>query len=88
MMTLGRDQILEHALALPPDDRAFVADVLEQSLLKSGFATPEIEAAWVAEIQRRIEAYERGEMTAIPGDEAMDNIRKALAERRASRATP
>ncbi len=82
-MTTQRDDILEQALALPPVDRAIVADALEQSLCSDTFASPEIAAAWAAEVERRLAAYERGEMTAVDADVALKNIRKRLAERRA-----
>ena len=66
-MTL-REQILQDALALPPDDRAFVVDQLEQSLDKGGFASPEIAAAWAEEIGQRVAAYDRGEIQAEDAD--------------------
>ncbi len=81
-MTL-RDQIAQQALALPPEDREFLAELLERSLTIDGFATPELSAKWVAEITRRIEAYDRGEMNAVDGVTAMREIRKGLADRRA-----
>lgn len=84
-MTL-RDQLVEQALALPPEDRAFLADTLEQSLTHDGFATPEIAAAWAEEIERRIAAFDRGEVSAVPTDEALGNIRKRLEEYRERRA--
>jgi putative addiction module component (TIGR02574 family) len=59
---LNRDQVLEQALALGPDDRAVVVEALEQSLPDQGFANHEIAAAWAAEIERRAAAVERGEM--------------------------
>lgn len=78
-----RDEVLQRALALAPDDRAFVAEALEESLPPAEFATPEIAAAWSAEIDRRIAAYDRGETTAVSFDAALDHLRQALAERRA-----
>jgi putative addiction module component (TIGR02574 family) len=59
---LTRDEIVQQALALTPDDRAYVAELLERSLASGEFATPEIAAAWMAEIERRSEACDRGEM--------------------------
>lgn len=82
-----RDQIAEQALALPPEDRAFLADTLEQSLSHDGFATEEIAAAWSEEIERRIAAYDRGEVTVLPADVALDSIRKRLEEFRARKLT-
>lgn len=80
------DQILEQVLALPREERVVLADALEVSLSNDGFATPEIAAAWAVEIKRRLDAYERGEMTARPVDEVMEEIRTTLAERAARRA--
>lgn len=59
-----RDVVLQQALALDADDRAYIAEALEQSLSPSDFATPEIAEAWAAEIERRAAAYEQGEMPA------------------------
>jgi putative addiction module component (TIGR02574 family) len=56
-----REEIVQQALALSIEDRAYVADVLEQSLASRDFPTPEIAAAWAEEIERRAAAYERGE---------------------------
>ena len=62
---LNREQIAQEALALPPEDRTYLADVLEQSLTSGEFATSEIAAEWSAEIDRRIAAYDRGETAAV-----------------------
>jgi hypothetical protein len=51
-----RDEIAQQTLALPADDRAYVADVIEQNLTGGEFATAEIASAWAAEIERRIDA--------------------------------
>ncbi len=59
-----REEVAQQALTLPVEDRAYVADIIEQSLGRGEFATPEIAAAWMAEIERRAQAYERGETTA------------------------
>lgn len=80
---LNRDQIIEQALSLPPEDRAFVADAIDQSLADGGFASPEIEKAWAEEIERRLAAYDRGEIKAIDADMALDRLREKLAARRA-----
>lgn len=80
-MTL-RDQIAEQALALPPEDRAFLADLLEESLATEGFATPELASEWVAEVKRRVAAYDRGESEALDLKTAMQSMREKLHERR------
>jgi putative addiction module component (TIGR02574 family) len=77
-----RDQIAEQALALPPEDRAFLADLLEESLATEGFATPELASEWVAEVKRRLAAYDRGESDALDLKAAMQSMREELQSRR------
>lgn len=79
----GREHVLEEALALPPEDRAFLAERLEESLSHGQFATPEIAAAWTAEVDRRIAAYDRGEVQASDADPSIARMRSYLADHRA-----
>lgn len=83
---LLRDEIAQQALALPPEDRAYVADRLEGSLPDNGIPDAEIAAAWTREIERRVQAYDRRETTAVDFDAAMQEVRQALESRRAARA--
>ncbi len=83
---MQRDQIVEHALALSSEDRAYVADLLEQSLPETGFTSPEIADAWSREIDRRIAAYDRGETQAISFEAALQHARDAVEQRRNKRA--
>jgi putative addiction module component (TIGR02574 family) len=78
-----REQVLRDALALPPEDRVFVADHLEQSLSRGEFASPEISAAWNDEIERRLAAFDRGETQAADADTAVERMRRFLADHRA-----
>jgi len=82
-----RDQIIQQALALPPEDRKFVADLLAGSLPGGEFPTGEIADAWSKEIDRWIAAYNQGETTAVDFDTALDNVRQVLEAHRASKAT-
>lgn len=84
-MTL-RDQIIQQALALPPEDREYMADLLEGSLPFADFRTEQIADVWTREIDRRIAAYDRGETTAMDFDVALDNMRQALEAHRANNA--
>jgi putative addiction module component (TIGR02574 family) len=84
-MTL-REQVLQEALALPPEDRAFVVDRLDESLISGSFASAEIAAAWTAEIDRRILAYEQGELQAVDTDASIARMRDFLANHRARKA--
>ena len=80
-----REQVLHEALALAPEDRAFLAEQLEQTLSHEQFASPEIAAAWTAEIDRRIAAYERGELQASDADASIVRMRSYLSDHRARR---
>ena len=61
----NRDQIVEQALSLLPEDRAYMADAFGQTLTSGGFASPEIADAWLEEIERRLASYDRGEGRAM-----------------------
>jgi putative addiction module component (TIGR02574 family) len=78
----SREQILQDALALAPEDRVFVVNQLEQSLDQGGFASPEIAAAWAQEIGQRVAAYDRGEIQAEDADIVLRRMRHYLAEHR------
>jgi putative addiction module component (TIGR02574 family) len=60
-------ELEQQARALPPDDRARLAEVLLESLQ----ATPlsEVEAAWNREITERIAAYDRGDLQTISAED-------------------
>jgi len=62
------------ALALPAGDRARLAKVLIESLDQD----PEIEAAWNAEIRRRVAQVESGEVDLIPADEVFAAARRLI----------
>ncbi len=81
----NRDEIARAALTLPPEDRAYVADLLERSLDAESPPTPEIAEAWSKEIDRRIAAYDRGDTKAVDFDAALRHVRNALDERRRTR---
>ena len=71
-----RNEVLQQAMSLDVEDRAFVAEALEGSLQPTDFATPEIAAAWAKEIERRAEAFERGEMPADDWRIAIERLRQ------------
>ncbi|MCC9604745.1 addiction module protein [Blastopirellula sp. JC732] len=87
-MITPRDEIAQRAMALPPEDRQFLADMLEQSLPYGEFRTPEIAEAWSKELDRRIAAYDRGETNAVDFEAALANMRQALETHRSSKKTP
>lgn len=70
-----RDELAQQASALSIDDRAYLADVLEESLGQGEFATPEIAEAWKVEIERRVQAHERGELKSEDWQTVMQRLR-------------
>ena len=61
---MPRDEVVRHALDLDRDDRVYLIEALEHSLTLAPFTTRDFSAAWAAEIERRLTAYKRGEITA------------------------
>ena len=58
---------------LPRDERERLVDALLESLNEP--ASSELDAAWQAEIERRLSAYDRGEVAAIPAEEVFAKAR-------------
>jgi len=77
---LARDvaQVLEDALALPPEARAALAGSLLDSLETE--CDPEIEAAWLVEIQRRSAELDPGAVSPVPWRE-VDALMQATLKR-------
>ena len=68
--------IKDEALGLPPTDRAKLIDALWESL-----ATPEMksrEAKWAIESERRIDAFEAGNLKARDAQSVFSELRKDL----------
>jgi putative addiction module component (TIGR02574 family) len=82
-MTL-RDQIIQQALTLSPEDREYVVDHLERSLPVTDFLSDDIAQAWSEEIDRRIAAYDRGETEATDFETAKQQMRHTLQAHRNS----
>jgi len=71
-MTPQSEQILHDALGLPPIDRA---ELVEQILASFEFPPhKDIDAAWAKEVEDRIDAYERGELSSEPANEILGKI--------------
>jgi putative addiction module component (TIGR02574 family) len=60
---------------LPPAERERLVDELLVSLNEP--AAAELDAAWAAEIERRLGAYDRGEVHAISAEEVFAKARAA-----------
>jgi putative addiction module component (TIGR02574 family) len=61
---------------LDPSERAKLIDLLWESLDDSHIK--EVEAKWAAESEDRIDAFERGELPAVDGPSALQELRSAL----------
>jgi len=70
------DQVQKQAQMLTAQEKAALAHQLIEDLDSSLDA--EVEQLWIAESQRRYEAYVKGELQSVPGDEAMANARNRL----------
>ncbi len=69
--------IIEEARQLTPEERQDLLELLQIEFAGEDEGTPEeIEAAWLEEVERRIEKAERGETTFATHDEVFARIRE------------
>ena len=73
-MTKSRS-IIDSALKLPPEERARVAREIIASL--DGPADQDVDALWLAEVERRLDEVERGAAALVP----WDTVRQRVMER-------
>ncbi len=73
-MTATASQVLRDALELAPVDRAEIIERLFRSFDSSG--DQGVDAAWSGEIESRIDAYDKGKLTASPAEEVLDRINR------------
>lgn len=71
-------ELAERGKALAPEDRSRLVDMLLVSLHEAPIA--EVEVAWDQEVERRLAAYDRGELEALDGEEVLAKARR-LAQR-------
>jgi putative addiction module component (TIGR02574 family) len=69
-------EVERDALALPPQDRAVLAEHLLATLAPGEDVDAEEE--WVAEAERRYQEYRAGRVGAKPAAEVFDRARRAL----------
>ena len=67
-------ELSKRARQLPPEERAQLAEGLLESLQET--PTPEVGAAWDAEILRRIGEYERGDAALVPAADVFAQARR------------
>jgi len=66
-------ELVKRGRALAPEDRERLVDQLLESLNEP--AAAELDAAWEAEIERRLAEYDRGEVQAINAEEVFAKAR-------------
>ena len=71
-MTATTERLLNDALALPPIERAELIQRLFQSFDPS--EDNHIDTAWTEEIEYRIDAYDKGLLTASPAEDVLARI--------------
>lgn len=76
-MRSAAEELEAAALSLPRGERARLAERLLASLDENA----EIEEAWAAEVRRRLDAYRRGEIEAVPAEEVIGEARRRVAEK-------
>jgi len=72
-MSLPATQIFDEATKLPPLERIDLIEKLFFSL-DSSEERDRIDKLWAVEVEDRIDAYERGEMRAIPAEEVFRRL--------------
>ena len=70
------DDLERQARSLTQREKATLARILIEELDPALDA--EVEQLWIAEAQRRYEAFLKGELEALPGDEVMARVRSRL----------
>jgi putative addiction module component (TIGR02574 family) len=73
-MNTTLDELHAAVLALPEAERARLAARILASLDES----PEIEAAWVAEVRDRLAAFRRGEIATVSAEDVLSKARKIV----------
>ncbi|MCL4204556.1 MAG: addiction module protein [Pirellulaceae bacterium] len=71
-MNAASQQLLKSALALPESDRAEIAASLIDSLDEA--SDEKADAAWAADIQRRIASIDDGSVKLVPWDDMMRDL--------------
>jgi len=75
-MALSIEQLTQEALALPIDARALFANQLAESLDPAD--NHHLQQLWADEASRRLNSVRSGHVRTIPGDEALQQVRRSL----------
>ncbi len=78
-MSTAINELTSEVMALPPDERALLAQRLWDSL--GDFVNPEFEQAWLEEAEKRWHEIVEGRVQCIPAEEVMKKARASLNNR-------
>lgn len=73
-MTQNANTILNQALELSASERN---KVVEKLLLSLDAPDANIDTIWAKEVDARVEAYERGEIEAVPAEKVFEKYRRS-----------
>jgi putative addiction module component (TIGR02574 family) len=73
-MSANSEQILQQVLALSPQDRAEIVERLLASFQVP--PDPHLDELWAREAEDRLDAYDRGELGAVPAEEVFARIER------------
>ena len=76
VMSALYDQLEKQARLLSVEERAKLAHILIEELDSS--VESNVEQLWIAEAQRRYQAYLKSEIASLPGDDVMSEARRRL----------
>jgi putative addiction module component (TIGR02574 family) len=71
-----KKNLVNQILSLPLEDRAELADIILKSLNTA--IDPEIEDSWKQEIMDRFDAYNKGEIKSVDGEEFILKLRRKI----------
>lgn len=78
-MSASSEEILKQALALPLPERA---ELVEQLLATfQSPPDPHLDELWAREAEDRLDAYDRGELKAVPAGEVFSRIERRVKSR-------
>jgi len=80
-MARKAEELYKEALALSAEEREELKRLLSMQA-DSGWASPEIEQAWMEEVERRERDYRAGKTRMIPVEESIRNAREHLRKMR------
>lgn len=75
-MATTTDELLKQVLELPPGERARLAEQRLESLEPPNERNRQL---WAEEAERRVEAYERGDLKSKPAEEVFEQLRSKFS---------